>query len=265
MAEPGLIPAYLTELRYSVARLADRDDIVAEAEDHLLASVDAGMERGLRRADAELAALARFGSAELVARVFAEEANRGGAVSTRLTRQAGIAAMLVPPLLAVGETGNQTIDRGALHGAALGLLAAGFAAFTFGLWGLRRRHGGLGRWGKSSMWLFLASPFIAAPFGWGAGVAFLCVQLLVLCLLGIGMIRARILPTVAVALFTFTPAATLLASAAVSTGSGDTGPYLLPAGILVSALGLAWLGAAMWREPALDVRPSAGTGPLAAA
>lgn len=265
MAESSLIAAYITELRYSVARLVDADDIAAEAEDHLLASVEVALGRGVSRPDAEAQALARFGSAPLVARVFNEEAKRGGAVSTRITRQAGIAAMLVPLLIVAGESGNQMIDRGALHGAALFLLAGGFAAFAFALWGLRRRHGGLGRWGRASFWLFVASPFIAAPFAWGAGVAFLCVQLVVLTLLGIGMIRARILPGLAVGLFTFTPAATLLAAAATSAGSADTGPYLLPAGIVVSAVGLAWLGLAMWREPALDVRPSSGTGPLATA
>ena len=37
MAESGLIAAYLTELRYSVARLADAEDIVVEADDHLVA------------------------------------------------------------------------------------------------------------------------------------------------------------------------------------------------------------------------------------
>ena len=263
MAASSLIAAYLTELRYSVARLADADGIAAEAEDHLLASVDAAIARGVSRSEAEAQALARFGSAALVARVFHEEAKRGGAVSTRITRQAGVAAMLVPLLIVVGESGNQATDRGALHGTALFLLAAGFGAFAFAVWGLRRRHGGLGRWGRSAFWLFVASPFIAAPFAWGAGVAFLCVQLVVLTLLGIGMIRARILPALGVGLFTFTPAATLLAAAAISTGSRDTGPYLLPGGVLVSALGLAWLGLAMWREPALDARSGSGAGPLA--
>jgi hypothetical protein len=263
VAESRLITAYVTELRYSVARLADADDIAAEAEDHLVASVEAAVARGLSRSDAEVESLARFGSAQLVARVFTEEAKRGGAVSTRVTRQAGVAAMLVPLLLVVGEFGNQTIDRGALHGAALAVLGAGLAALALALWGLRRRHGGLGGWGRASFWLFVASPFIAAPFAWGAGVAFLCVQLLVLTLLGIGMIRARILPRFAVALFTFTPAATLLATAAVSAGSGDAGPYLLPTGIMVSAVGLGVVGLALWREPALDMRANSETGPLA--
>jgi hypothetical protein len=41
MAEPGLIAAYLTELRYSTSKLADLDNIVAEVEDHLLMTVEA--------------------------------------------------------------------------------------------------------------------------------------------------------------------------------------------------------------------------------
>ncbi len=35
MADDGLIAAYLRELDYSVARLPDRTEIVAEAEDNL--------------------------------------------------------------------------------------------------------------------------------------------------------------------------------------------------------------------------------------
>lgn len=266
MAQSGLIAAYLTELRYSVARLVDADDIVVEAEDHLLASVDATVAKGASRVEAEAQALARFGSAPLVARVFNEEAKRGGAVSTRVTRQAGFAAMLVPLLVVIGQSGNLAIDRGALHGIAVLLLVGAFAAFAFAVWGMRKRHGGLGRWGRAAFWLFVASPFIAAPFGWGAGAAFLAVQLVVVTLLGIGMIRARILPGLAVGLFTFAPAATLVTATAISsTVDGDSDPYVFSAGAMVMAAGLAWVGLAMWREPALDVRSSSGTGPLAAA
>jgi hypothetical protein len=40
VAGDGLIAAHLAELRYSVARLPDADDIVAEAADHLLEAVE---------------------------------------------------------------------------------------------------------------------------------------------------------------------------------------------------------------------------------
>lgn len=265
MAESGLIAAYVSELRYSVGRLADVDDIVVEAEDHLLASVEAAVARGASRAEAEAQALARFGSAPLVARVFNEEAKRGGAVSTRITRQAGFAAMLVPLLVVIGQTGL-AIDNAAAHGVAVAVLVVAFASFAFAVWGMRKRHGGLGGWGRMAFWLFIASPFIAAPFAWQAGAAFLAVQLVVVTLLGIGMIRARILPVVAIGFFTLAPAATLLSAIAISsTVKGDTDPYVFTAGAMVMALGLARVGLVMWREPALDVRASSGTGPFATA
>ena len=264
MAEPRLIAAYLTELRYSAGRLADIDDVVAEAEDHLLASVEAGIASGKSPADAEAEALARFGSAPLVARVFIEEAKRGGAVSTALTRRAGLAAMLAPLLMVIGAFGNEAIERGALHGAAVLLLVAAFGAFAVAMWGVRKRHGGLGAWGRAALWLFVASPVIALPFGWGAGAAFAIVQLAVVALLGIGMIRARILPVPAVGLFTLAPAVTIVMAATLTAAGVDAAVYA-PIGIAAFAVGLAWVGWAMWREPALDVHGPSEPGPLATA
>lgn len=265
MAESRLIAAYLTELRYSAARLADIDDVVAEAEDHLLAGVEAAMARGSSRADAEAEALARFGSAPLVARVFIEEEKRGGAVSTRFTRRAGLAAILAPMFMIIGAFGNEAVpaSEGALHGVFVTLLVAAFVAFTVAMWGLRLRHGGLGPWGRAAFWLFVASPVIALPFGWGAGAAFAIVQLAVVALLGIGMMRARILPVPAVGLFTLAPAGTIVMAAALTAVGIDAALYA-PIGVLAFAVGLAWVGWAMWREPALDV-PGDRPGPLAAA
>jgi len=266
VAEPRLIAAFLTELRYSAARLADIDDVVAEAEDHLLASVEAGIASGRSRADAEAEALARFGSAPFVAHVFIEEAKRGGAVSTRLTRRAGLAAMLSPLLMIVGAVGNEAVpaSEGALHGVFVMLLVAAFGAFALALWGIRKRHGGLGAWGRAAFWLFVASPVIALPFGWGAGAAFAIVQLAVVALLGIGMIRARILPVPAVGLFTLAPAATIVMAGGLTAAGVDAALYA-PIGVAAFVVGLAWVGWAMWREPALDVHGNSGPGPLATA
>jgi len=262
VAEPGLIGAYLAELRYSVARLPDADEIAAEAEDHLRSAADALVAAGRPRPAAEVEALARFGSAPLVARVFVEESKRGGAVSTRLTRRAGAAALLAPLLVVVGQAGNVATDSGPGHGAAVMLLVAAFAAFAFALRGVRKRHGGLGGWGRAAFWLFVASPLIAAPFSWGAGGALAVVQLLVVTLLGVGMIRARVLPVAAVALFTLAPAATVAAAALLTAVGLDASRYA-PIGVIPFAVGFVWVGWAMWREPALDVRSLNG-GPLAA-
>jgi hypothetical protein len=119
-------------------------------------------------------------------------------------------------------------------------------------------------WGRVAFWLFIASPFMAAPFAWGAGVAFLFVQMIVLTLLGVGMIQARILPRAALTAFAFSPLATLALALVLSLLDRDAGPFI-PVGLLVSVLGIGWVGVAMWREPALDVRGNTGAGPFAAA
>jgi len=265
VAQPSLIQAYLTELRYSTARLAHNDDIVAEAEDHLLCSVEAGIARGLSTSEAEADALARFGSAPLVANTFIEEDKRGGAVSTQFTRRAGLAAMFAPLLLVVGELGNENIDRGALHGGSLFLVFLGFVGFAVALWGVRKRHGGLGGWGRAAFWLFVAAPFLSVPFGYGMGFAWIGFLLVVVTLVGIGMIRARILPAGAAWLFTLAPAMsilTVLVAVLVAENPDDYNWYPV-VGMGLFAVALAWIGWAMWQEPALDVRGRAGTGPLA--
>lgn len=138
-------------------------------------------------------------------------------------------------------------------------------AFAYGLWGLRSRHGGLGNWGRAAFWLFVASPVLAMPFGWGAGVALVALQLLVVALLGVGMLQARVLPPVPVAMVSLGAPATVLTAAVLSALGVDAPRYAMVA-LLVCVLGFAWLGWAMWREPALDAgRPTPDTsGPLAA-
>ena len=260
MAGGSLIEAYLNELRYSASKLRDIDDVVAEVEDHLLTAVDSAMARGVPREEAEAHALARFGSPQLVARVFVEESNRGGAVSTTITRRAGVAAMLAPVLGIAGEIGNETIDRGPLHGVAVGMLLAGFAMFFVALWGLRQRHGGLGGWGRAGFWLFVASPVISIPFMWAAGIAFAFVMTIVVFLLGVGMMRARVLPRLAVALFTVIPLPAALVVGMVTASFMNSLLGVLVGGACC-AVGLMWIGWIMSHEPALDVRSQMGAGP----
>jgi hypothetical protein len=263
VAEPGVIDAYLAELRYSVAKLPDADDIVDEAADHLATAVGLLLAAGVPKAEAEAQALGRFGSAQLVSKVFAEEAKRGAAVSTSLTRRAGLAAMVSVPLIVIGQAGNDPAGRGAVHGLFLGLLTAGIAALVVGLWGLRRRHGGLGTIGRVAFWWFVASPFLAAPFAYGAAFALGVQWLAIMVLLGVGMIRARVLPIPAVVLFALSPLVAIVISLATPAlvDSGRWWPVLLSPALV----GFVWLGWAMWREPALDVRAERqGVGPVAA-
>ena len=179
-------------------------------------------------------------------------------MSTTFTRRAGLAAMLAPILAVVGGVLNATIDRGPVHGLGVGTIVAAFAVFAFALLGLRRRHGGLGGWGRA-----VASPFLSAPFAWMAGVAFVLVQAAVTVMLGIAMLRARVLPAVAVALFALAPvpASLLLGTVTVVGFESLVG---IVVGALLFALGLEWVGFIMWREPALDAAGRPGRGPLAA-
>lgn len=254
LTEHGVIDAYLRELRASLARLPDVDDIVDEARDHLLEAADHLGEHE---------ALARFGSASLVARVFEKEAKKGAAVSTTRTRWAGLAAAVTPVILAIGAWGNDSINAGAAHGVAVLLLLAALVTFVIGLWGLRARHGGLGRMGRAAFWLTVASPFIAAPFAWGAVVAWLAVMAIVLVLLSIGMLRAQVLPVVPIVLFAIGPVGSLGLGLGVTAMGGDAGTVVrLP--FFSTFVGFMWLGWTMWREPALDVSASR-RGPFATA
>ena len=253
MAEPSLIAAYLVELRYSVANLDDVDDIVAEAEDHLLTATEAGVARGLSETDAEAEALARFGSAALVSRVCIEEAKRGGAVSTQLTRRAGVAAMIAPPLAAIGEIGNEATGRTPLHGAFVMLLTLSLCTCAVAPGGSAAATAGSGAGAVPRSGCSSRRRSSSAPFGWGAGLAFGAVQIVVVTLLGIGMIRARILPVPAVALFTLAPACTFIGVALFGAAELDMVPPAV-LGAAAVALGLMWVGWVMWREPALDVR-----------
>lgn len=263
MAEPSLIRSYLDELRFSLGKFANVDDVVAEIQDHLELTVEFHMRDGVVRQDAETRALAQFGSPALVARVFAEEAKRGGAVSTTLTRRAGIAAMVAPPLMiggiAVAAASNST-QPGSGAGVVACLVAA--AMFFYALFGLRARHGGLGTLGRVAFWLAVLSVPIASLFSWEGMVVLAVLLGVVVALFGIAMLRASILPPVAVSLFAFSwpvwaPIAWLI------TAAGDDANKYAGIPVLITLGALMWIGHAMWREPALDARPTGG--PLATA
>ena len=258
MAHDGLIAAYLRELRYSLATLADADDCLAEAEDHLLEVAERLLANGRTRPEAEAEAVARFGSAALVARVCISESGRGAAVPTIRTRQAGLAGLVAPTLLVAGQTGNLSIERGVAHGVAIALLVAAFPALLFGLWGLRARHGGLGPLVPAAFVLALVSPILSLAAGWAAYVAFVVLLSLAVVVFAIELLRASVLPVVPLVLFAAGPIcalgiATLAAGVTVAGQDGGDIPLvvtLAPVGI--TAVGLAWLGWRLWREPAVD-------------
>lgn len=263
MAGYELIDAYLSELRASLGSSAATDALLEEAEDHLLESVERLQVAGRSRCDAQVQALARFGSAALVSKVCITESRKGAAVSTTFTRRAGLVATVTPFLLLLGLIGNQAFlhdkqgVRGTLHGVSSGLiLPLALIAFLIALLGLRARHRGLGRMGTAALVVVLATPFIAAPFGWGAGGVALLVLGAAVVLLGIGMLRAGVLPVVPLVLFVTGPVLMwLITLLVVLTDSSNDWVMFTP--LLLSLFGTSWLGWYQWNEPALD-RPTGG-------
>lgn len=261
MAGDGLIAAYLRELRFSVARLADADEIVEEAQDHLLEAV-AHLQGGRSPAEAEAEALARFGSAELVARICVAESKRGAAVPTTKTRLAGLALFAAPIALALGHLGNISTDKdNALHGPAVFLEVLALPLLMFGLWGLRSRHGGLGRAGTAAFVLALVS----VPVAFGGYPGFFAALGLLSCALvvfSITLLRARVLPVLPIVMLGLGPvigSASMVVAWAVQDDADATHGLFVTIGFV--AVAATWLGWAMWRESAVD-RPRVG--PVAA-
>jgi hypothetical protein len=173
--------------------------------------------------------------------------------------------MLVPVFVLIGAIGNTQINTGILHGAAVTLVAIGFPAAAFALWGMRARHGGLGTQGRIAFWLFGLSPVLSAPCLWAAIVAFVVYVAVSFSLLGNAVARAGVLPRVPALTLGFAPLATVIAAIVAGPVVGRVAIVVVPVGIAVAGVALAWLGLAMWREPALDARaPSGRGGPLAA-
>lgn len=259
MADDGLIAAYLRELKFSVAKLPDADDMVAEAEDHLLEVTERLVGEGRARPDAEAEAVVRFGSAALVAKVCVIEARRGAAVPTVRTCAAGLAGMLTPVLLVVGQYLNVNIDRGFVHGVGVLSLTAAIPAFVFALWGLRARHGGLGRLGRIAIAGAVIAPFLAFPAGYYGLFAGMVLLGLAVVSLVVEMLRANVLPVAPLVLVATGPVGVLALVVGVTAAGGDAGEvWMLP--MILTAVGIVWLGWYLWNEPAVDDTPR----PLAA-
>lgn len=258
MADDGLIAAYLRELRFSVAKLADADDIVAEAEDHLLEAMERLTLSGRDANEAESEAIARFGSAALVSRICITQARQGASVPTPRTRRAGLAAMLAPLLLLVGQWGNAVTERGGVHGAAVAMLTFSFPAFAFGLWGMRARHGGLGQLGRLALVLVLIAPPVSLlTAGWGAPFVFIPMVAVAQVVFAVEMLRASVLPATPLALFAAGGTAALAEMAVavlVTAAGGDAGHATawLALPLVLTTAGFAWLGWRLWCEPAAD-------------
>ena len=258
MAGDDLIAAYLRELRVSVAHLRDADDMVAEAEDHLRETAER-LRDGRTDAEAAAEAIARFGSAPYVAKVCTVESKRGAAVPTLRTRVAGLSLFLAPVLLIGGTIGNYSTGKTFVHGVWVFLSALSLPALLFGLWGLRKRHGGLGRAGLIAFVAAVVAWPVAMPFAYFGLVVFPVLLGLAVLVFAVEMLRARILPVMPLVLLAASPVLVLALLPVSRVVMNDW--YLLGAALAPVVVALMWLGWVMWREPAVDRR---GVGPLVA-
>jgi hypothetical protein len=259
VAGDDLITAYLRELRASVAHLRDADDMVAEAEDHLRETADR-LRDGRTEAEAAAEAVARFGSAAYLAKVCTSESKRGAAVPTRRTRYAGLVLFLAPVMLVVGTIGNYSTGKTWVHGMWVFLSALSLPALLYGLWGLRKRHGGLGRAGLVALVVAIVAAPVSMLFSYIGLLVFPVLLGLAIVVFAVEMLRARILPVVPLVLLGASP---LLVFALIPVSRAVTNEWYTFAGALAPVVvALMWLGWVMWREPAVDRH---GVGPLATA
>lgn len=243
MAEHRLIDAYLTDLQRRLRRLDDADDLVAEAADHLLTTMERLVLTGVPPAEAERTALDRYGSARRVARAFRDEAAWQGAMATWATRQSGRLGVVSAVAFAGFFAGNALPVFGLCGVVAM---VTGMCA----LLGVRARHWRLGLWGRLAWRTYLAGIVVGDRLATAlhlpgldnviAGVA--------IGLAGVGLLRARILPAGAVVLAVFAPLTRALASTAGPRG-------LVNVAAVSGILGLGWIGWFMANEPLLADEP----------
>jgi hypothetical protein len=135
------IEEYLRELRASLrAPEAEVSRILAEAEDHLLESVAAGLAAGLTETEAAEAAISSFGSVRAVVRAHETRRGRAGGIIADLTVTAGVVllgvfavtmlALLVGLAIGPHHAGPARTDNNGPQSTVVFVLASGPAGIV---------------------------------------------------------------------------------------------------------------------------------------
>jgi hypothetical protein len=207
MAGYELIDAYLAGLRRRLAWCPDVDDVAAEAEDHLLSTVERLISDGATREAAQQAALGRFGNSTAVASAHAATSRGGVGMPTEFTRLAGIVAIGAAVFWTASAAMwlvDQFLDPSGIAEPTVGLLsfvtlviAAGSTVVV--VVGLNRRHGGLGPLGAIGLVLVCLGVVATLVFWFVMGWALLLAVGMLLVALAV---NARgLAPTAATAAF----------------------------------------------------------------
>lgn len=271
MAGTGLIEAYLEQLRTQLSRTADTDEVIAEVEDHLHSIVEAHLSLGLSAEAATRHALGAFGSADLVARAFAQQQGDGTAMPTTFTTYSGAAAIVGGVILGItlAVASVTTLDVGSNSAWFAPTALAGAVLAMVGLLGIDARHRALyGNAGRVARLLIPVGVvlLIASVMTWFAPGYVVSLAAIIIGVVGLGMEvwRGGVLPRGAVALVGLgiagIPPASLLQNDASATWTPGT-----VAGMVVFAVmgaGLVWLGYGLWSERG-NLRMSGGGNPTA--
>lgn len=265
MARHDLIDQYIADLRRYVASSRRADEICAEAEDHLLATVERHAANGMDPEQAQRRALADYGAARRVAREFLRTPSGRLALPTRTTNTAGAAALtaavlwVVFALLTLRFGDGRSLPPGSLW--SLNVLACGFT--FWGLAGLVIRHGGTsGLLGQSALWtsmLLLPAPILVFHI-WGVP-AYLALLIIVTYVFGTALWDAGLAPAPATLALAMGPpiAAFAFWATTLAVGRVPAGPVTMfghptnelfsvyggvPAavGLIIMAIGLAGIG-----------------------
>ena len=257
MAGTGLIQAYLEQLRTQLPRTPDTDDVIAEVEDHLHTIVEAHLTLGLSEEAATRHAVGAFGSAELVARAFAQQRGDHTAMPTTFTTSAGAAAIVGGVTLAIclSLASFTTLDVGSNSAWFAPTASAGGLLALVGLIGLHARH--RARYGMTGRVARLLIPvatlvLVGSVFTWFAPGYFVSMAALAIGLVGLGVevwrggvVDRGAIVLCGVAIAGILPIATLQNDAATTWSPAAIGGSLVA---IVLGAGLVWLGHGLWRE-----------------
>lgn len=260
MARTSLIEAYLEQLAEQLPRTAHVEDVIAEVEDHLQAIVAAHLSLGLSEEAAAHHALGSFGSADLVARAFAQQRGDTAAMPTTFTTSAGLAAMLGGLILGIclSLASFTTLDVGSTSPWYPPVALGGGVLTAIGLLGIdvrhRARYGAIGPIARLLVPVGLVGLFFSVMTWFAPGwVVFMAAIILGLLGLGIEVWRGGVVARGAVALtgvgIAGIPLATLFGIDTTTTWT--TGAIAGTVGAAVLAAGLLWLGHGLWRERAV--------------
>lgn len=272
MAGTSLIQAYLEQLRSELPRAADTDDVIAEIEDHLHSIVEAHLSLGLSEEAATQHAVGAFGSADFVARAFAQQQGDTVAMPTTFTTYAGAAAMSGGVVLGIILTlvSVTTVDTGPSSGWFPPMVLTGAILAMVGLLGIHARHralyGATGRVARLLVPVGVVGVVASAATWFAPGLlVFLAATVLGLVGLGVEVWRGGVIPRAAVALaglgLAGIPPIVIVGSE--SQPWSITTLFAMAVSWLVGT-GLVWLGYGLWSERA-DIGMSSGGSPTAMA